>query len=224
MVGLVPHMSDLSDKKELVVSLWQFISENKRTKMTEVIKNRTRHVTVVLEDIFQPHNASAVLRTADIFGVQDVHIIENKYAFKPVSTVAMGATKWVDTHSYTSPLQALEQLKACGYAIVATTPHTDVYTLPTLPIDKKMALFFGSEQVGLSSEVLEAADMCVKIPMYGFVESFNISVSVALCLYDITMRLHSSDIAWRLSDDERDDLLLKWMGRVSKTAKLLQKS
>src|SRR5258706_8077696 len=118
-------MGDIRDKKELIESLWSFISENKRTKMTEVIKNRTHHVTVVLEDIFQSHNASAVLRTADIFGVQNVHVIENKHAFKPISTVAMGASKWVDTHSYSSPTQAIGHLRALGYCIVATTPHTN---------------------------------------------------------------------------------------------------
>jgi tRNA (guanosine-2'-O-)-methyltransferase len=211
-----------NDKKALIESLWAFISENKRTKMLEVIQNRTRYLTVVLEDIFQPHNASAVLRTCDIFGVQDIHVVEAKYAFKPISTVAMGASKWVDVHSHTSVEQSFDVLKSQGYLIVATTPHTNCYELPTLPIDKKMAFVFGSERTGLSDEAMNHADMFVKIPMYGFVESFNISVSVALCLYDVIMRLRQSNIVWNLSENERDDLLLEWMSRVSKTVELLQ--
>jgi tRNA (guanosine-2'-O-)-methyltransferase len=212
----------MKDKKALIEHLWQFISENKRQIMSNVIQHRTRHVTVVLEDIFQPHNASAVLRTCDIFGIQDVHIAEEKYKFKAVSSVAMGAAKWVDVYQHATIADAIAQLKKQGYRIVATTPHTDSCELPQLPIDHKMALLFGSEQTGLSQEAMQHADMFVKIPMYGFVESFNISVSVALCLYDIMTRLHQSKIAWQLSDDEKDNLLLEWMGKVSKTAALLQ--
>src|SRR5579872_4995514 len=201
------HMGDTRDKKILVESLWNYISENKRAKMIEVIEHRTRHVTVVLEDIFQPHNASAVLRSADIFGVQNVHVVEAKYAFKPVSTIAMGSAKWLDIHRYKSTTCAITALKASGYRIVATTPHTDSYELPTLPIDSKMALVFGSEQTGLSDEAMQQADMFVKIPMYGFVESFNVSVSVALCLYDVIQRLHHSTYQWRLSEEEKQDIL-----------------
>src|SRR5205814_1368349 len=202
-------MNETKDKKELISSLWQFISENKRHKMSEVIKNRTRYITVVLEDIFQSHNASAVIRSCDIFGVQDVHVVEAKYKFKAISPIAMGATKWVDVYQYSTITNVVSQLKAQGYCIVATTPHTDSCELPMLPINKKMALIFGSEQTGLSDVAMQHADMFVKIPMYGFVESFNISVSVAVCLYDIITRLHQSTIAWHLTEEEKDDLLLQ---------------
>jgi|SRR5581483_10923227 len=211
------------DKKQLIESLWSFISDNKRQKMTEVLSNRTRYVSVVLEDIFQPHNASAVLRTCDIFGIQDVHVVEAKFKFQAVSSVAMGSAKWVDVYQHAATAEAIAQLKQKDYCIVATTPHTNACILPQLPLDKKVALVFGSEQTGLSEVAMQHADVFMKIPMYGFVESFNISVSVALCLYDIMTRLHQSDIAWRLSEEERDDLLLQWMSKVSKTAQLLQK-
>jgi tRNA (guanosine-2'-O-)-methyltransferase len=215
-------MNDIRDKKALIEQLWQFVSENKRHIMSNVIQHRTRHVTVVLEDIFQPHNASAILRSCDIFGVQDVHVTEAKYTFKAISSISMGATKWVDVYQHATTADAIAQLKAQGYLIVATTPHTNSCELPQLPIDKKMALVFGSEQTGLSQEAMQQADMFVKIPMYGFVESFNVSVSVALCLYDVITRLHKSLIAWQLSQEEKENLLLQWMGKVSKTAALLQ--
>ena len=212
-----------NDKQALIDQLVQYVTDNKREKMEAVLENRTRYVTIVLEDLFQPHNASAALRTADIFGVQDVHVVTEKYAFKAVSTIAMGATKWLDVHSYSSITDSIDSLKKQGYRIVATTPHTNSYSLPDLPIDQKTALVFGSEQTGLSEAALAQADMFVKIPMYGFVESFNVSVSVALCLYDVITRLHASSHEWKLSQDEKHDIMLEWIRRVSKTAQLVEK-
>lgn len=214
----------MNKKQALIQSLLPYITENKYTKMQEVLAHRTRYVTVVLEDIFQPHNASAVLRTADIFGIQQVHVIQERYQFKPIASVAMGSAKWVDTSTHASTIDAYKELKKSGYTIVATTPHTTSYELPELPLDKKIALVFGSEQTGLSQAALENADLFVKIPMYGFVESFNISVSVALCLYDIITRLNKSDILWHLSPEEKENLLLQWIAKSSTTAKQLIKN
>lgn len=211
------------DKSALIEQLLEYVTDNKREKMRAVLENRTRYITVVLEDLFQPHNASAALRTCDIFGVQDVHVVEAHHTFKAVPTIAMGASKWVDVHSYTSITDSIDALKKQGYRIVATTPHTDCYELPTLPLDQKTALVFGSEQTGLSQEALAQADMFVKIPMYGFVESFNVSVSVALCLYDVINRLHASEQEWQLSEEEKQDILLAWIRRISQTAALLEK-
>lgn len=211
------------DKAALIDELLKYVTENKRDKMQAVLEHRTRYITIVLEDLFQPHNASAALRTSDIFGVQDVHVVEALNKFKAIPTIAMGASKWVDVHSYTSITDSIAALKKQGYRIVATIPHTNCYELPTLPLDQKTALVFGSEQTGLSPEALSQADMFVKIPMYGFVESFNVSVSVALCLYDVMQRLHKSDYAWRLSEEEKQDIMLAWIKRISQTAALLEK-
>lgn len=211
------------DKSALIEQLLAYVTENKREKMQAVLAQRTRYITVVLEDLFQEHNASAALRTCDIFGIQDVHVVEGRYTFKAVPTIAMGSSKWVDVHSYTSITDSITALKKQGYRIVATTPHTDCYDLPNLPLDQKTAFIFGSEQTGLSQSALAQADTFVKIPMYGFVESFNVSVSVALCLYDTVQRLHTSALSWKLSEEEKQDLLLKWIRQISKTAALLEK-
>jgi tRNA (guanosine-2'-O-)-methyltransferase len=209
------------DKAALIEQLLQYVTENKREKMNQVLENRTRYITVVLEDLFQEHNASAALRTCDIFGVQDVHVVQAQYQFKAVDTISMGASKWVDVQSYSSVTDSIAALKKQGYRIVATTPHRQSYSLPDLPLDQKTALIFGSEQTGLSDEALAQADLFVKIPMFGFVESFNVSVSVALCLYDVMTRLHASEYSWQLSPQEKQDILLKWIRRVSKTADLV---
>lgn len=213
----------MGSKTAFIEHLLTFITENKREKILAVLANRTRYITVVLEDLFQEHNASAALRSCDIFGIQDVHVVEAQYKFRPNTAIAMGSSKWVDVHSHTSITDSITALKQQGYRIVATTPHLQSYSLPELPLDQKTALIFGSEQTGLSPEALNMADMYVKIPMYGFVESFNVSVSVALCLYDIIQRLHNSSYSWQLTEQEKQDIMLAWIAKISPTAAALKK-
>lgn len=198
--------------------LSQFITDERRQRFEEVLEWRTRHLTVVLEDIFQPHNASAVLRTCDLRGVQDIHVVENRNHYAVNPEVVMGSTKWLslyhyDASEFNTPA-AFERLRNDGYKIVATCPHRDDYTPETLPLDEPIALVFGTEKEGLSDYAIENADMHVVIPMFGFTESYNISVSAALLLYTLTNRLHSSsDIDWHLTEAERNAVRLLWTRR-----------
>jgi tRNA (guanosine-2'-O-)-methyltransferase len=200
-------------KKELAY-LNSLVSDNKREVISRVIQNRTNYITVVLENLTQPHNGSAVIRSCDIFGVQNLHVIEQIAKFKAEVTIAKGANKWIDIHRHTTTAGAIAELKKQGYRIVATTPHERGYSIKDLPVDKKRALFFGTEITGLSDEMLEQADDFVTIPMFGFTESFNISVSVALCLYELINKVHASSTLWQLTDQERELLQLKWLKRV----------
>lgn len=203
----------------MLAFLTSFITDERRERFEEVLAFRTRHITVVLEDIFQPHNASAVMRTCDLRGVQDIHIVENNNHYDVNPDVVMGSTKWLNLYHYdetefNTPL-AFDQLHNKGYKIVATCPHRESYTPDTLPLDQPVALVFGTEKLGLSDYAVENADMHVRIPMYGFTESYNISVSAALLLYTLTNRLHaSSDIDWHLSEEECDALRLLWTRRT----------
>jgi tRNA (guanosine-2'-O-)-methyltransferase len=168
----------------------------------------------VLEDIFQQHNASAVVRSAECFGIQDLHIVQDRFSFSVNTGVAMGSSKWISMYRYGNTPDAFKALKEQGYRIVATTPHTNACTLQDLPIDQKFALVFGTENVGLSSYAMEHADEYVKIPMYGFTESFNVSVSAALSLYHTTTALRKSDIAWQLSADQELEVRLFWLRKA----------
>ena len=201
----------------------QFVTDQKEAKMKTVLQYRTRHVTILMEDIFQTHNANAVVRSAECFGVQDLHIVEERYAFKIASTVAMGATKWMTFHRYKSTAQSFDALRAQGYRIIATTPHEKAQTLHQIPIDTKMALVFGTENIGLTQFALENADKYLYIPMYGFTQSFNVSVSVALCLQDIITRLHASKIHWQLTEDEKLNLMLEWARKSVRGSEFLEK-
>lgn len=212
---------------QLLNYLSKFITPNRFELFNTNLENRTKHITVVLEDIFQPHNASAVLRTCDCFGIQDVHIIENKNEYNVNPDVALGASKWLNLFKYNSlennTLTAYRHLKEQGYRIVATTPHQNDYDLNELSIDQKTALIFGTELNGLSDAAIKNADAYVKIPMYGFTESFNISVSAAIILHSLTERLKHSGIDWKLDNEASIDTLLLWMRSSIKRVELLEK-
>ena len=202
-------------EKKLYEFLSGFITEDRKKRFEQVLQYRTRHFTIVLEDIYQSHNASAVLRSCDLTGIQDIHIIENKWVYDINPDIVVGSTKWLDLHKYNveefNTPEAFDHLHDMGYKIVATCPHNNDYTPDTLPLEEPIAIVFGTEKTGLSDYALEHADMYVQIPMYGFTESFNISVSAALLMYTLTQRLHKrDDISWRLTDDELELLRLDW--------------
>ncbi|MDA3910355.1 MAG: RNA methyltransferase [Bacteroidales bacterium] len=213
-------------RDQLITYLSQFLLERRILRFDEILQNRTEHLTVVLEDIYQSQNASAVLRTCDCFGIQDVHIIENNYNYKINPDVAMGSDKWIDLHFHDqkakNTIPALRKLKKQGYRIVATTPHKNDVNLESFDLTKgKVALVFGSEVPGISEDVMQEADEFMKIPMYGFTESFNISVSAAICLHHLVWKLHQSDIDWHLPYDRNRDLRLDWMIKSLKKPELL---
>ena len=142
--------------------------------------------------------------------------------------VAMGSSQWLSIRRFNqkenNTLDAINAMRDAGYRIVATTPHTNDVLIKDLDLTKgKIALFFGSEKPGLSDIVMENADEFVRIPMYGFTESFNISVSAALCLYELTAKLRNSDINWHLSEHERTELLAQWMKLSARSADWLIK-
>ena len=191
-----------------------FITEERKKRFEQVLEYRTRHISIVLEDIYQSHNASAVLRSCDLTGVQDIHIIENQWVYDINPDIVVGSTKWLDLHKYNvnefNTPEAFDLLHSKGYKIVATCPHQNDYTPDTLPLDQPIAVVFGTEKTGLTDYALEHSDMYVQIPMHGFTESFNISVSAALLMYTLTQRLHKSDIQWQLSEEEKQELRLDW--------------
>ncbi len=199
---------------QLLNYLLSLITDNREAKFEKILAQRTRHLTVVLEDIYQKHNTSAVVRNCDIFGIQDLHIIENKYNSYVSNQVAKGAQKWIDFHEYNqheyNTERCINNLRNNGYQIIATTPHNDSCILQDFDITKKSALVFGVEKDGVSDYIMKEADGYLKIPMVGFTESFNISVAVAIILQDLTTRLRKSDVKWQLSEQEKDEKRLDW--------------
>ncbi len=207
--------------------LEQFVTDKRKELFKKVLDERTRHFTVAIEDIYQPHNASAVVRSCEIFGIQDVHVIENKYKFYASNQVAKGAQKWLDFSLYkekntNNTLECIADLRGKGYQIIATTPHNDSCELPDFDISQKAAFFFGVEKEGLSKDVMENADGFLKIPMVGFTESLNISVAAAIILQNMNEKLKNSSINWQLNTLEKDELYLEWLQKSIKSIKKIK--
>ncbi len=190
--------------------LEDILTENRKAKFLKVLENRTKHFTIVVEDIFQMHNASAVMRSCEVFGIQELNVIEERYGKSIDKEIAMGAQKWVDIKTFDNVSNCITILKNDGYQIIATTPHENDCLLDDFDISKPSALFFGTERDGLSEEVLQKADGFIKIPMVGFTESLNISVSAAIIIQNLTNRLRESNINWHLSEDEILEKRLDW--------------
>ncbi len=218
--GLPLHRLPPELRRGLLEYLGRFITEHKKARMREVLPWRTRYVTLVLEDIYQPQNASATLRTAEILGVQDIYIVENWNAYRLNPKVVLGASKWIHLYRFRQPdgqntQRCIAYLREKGYRLIATSPHNPTWTsLDEVPLDRPVAFWFGSELEGLSATALEQADGVLRIPMYGFTESYNISVSVGIVLFTIIQRLHRSSLPWRLSPEEQEEVLLTWYLRV----------
>ncbi|NHF59367.1 RNA methyltransferase [Flavobacteriaceae bacterium TP-CH-4] len=203
--------------QELLSYLERFITPKRKRRFEEVLERRTKFVTVAIEDVFQMHNTSAVIRSCEVFGLQEAHVIEGRFGKRLDKNIAMGAQQWVDVHRYESSKECIQTLRKQGYRIIATTPHNDSCLLHDFEIIDKTALFFGTEKEGLSQEVLEEADGYLKIPMAGFTESLNISVSAAIILHDITAKLRITELPWRLSLTEKLEKQLDWTKKSIKS-------
>jgi len=199
-----------------------FLTDNRKERFRQVLEKRTKHFTIAMEDIFQLHNTSAVMRSCEVFGIQELNVIEEKFGKSIDKEIAMGAQKWVDINKFESVTDCLSTLKGKGYQIIATTPHENDCLLDDFDISKPSALFFGTERDGLSEEILQNADGFLKIPMAGFTESLNISVSAAIIIQNLMSRLHKSDIHWQLSEEEILEKRLEWSKSSIKDIKRIE--
>ena len=216
-----------SEIRPLTDFLGQYITDNRKATIERVLDQRTRYMTIVLEDIFQSQNMSAVVRTCECMGVQDMHIVEGRSKFSTNKKVLMGSNKWMDLMRYkekekNNTAACYEKLKESGYRIVATHPAAGV-SIDELRIDSKLAVVMGNELNGITKFALENADEVVRIPMFGFTESMNISVSAALCIRSLITRIRNSEHNWKLSEPEKADLRLDWYRKSLKQPSIMEK-
>ncbi|MBZ9631878.1 RNA methyltransferase [Salegentibacter sp. LM13S] len=205
-------------KTTLLNHLETFLTPRRIGLFDKVIRQRTNHFTVATQDVYQLHNTSAVIRSCEVFGIQNIHVIEERKPKRIDREIAMGAQKWVDVNRYSTSKACIKELRAKGYQIVATTPYGESTTLKDFDIEKPSAIFFGTEKDGLSEEILKEADCRLHIPMVGFTESLNISVSAAIILQSITSRLKNSEIAWQLSEEDKISLKYDWLKKCIKNS------
>ena len=216
----------MSSIETCIDTLYSFLTEERKLRFEEVLEKRTRHISLVLEDIFQSRNASAIMRSADGFGIQDLHIIEDNHKWSGTRSVSKGASSWLTIHKHfgNNPTSdCVQNLKAQGFRIVATSTNECGYTSDTLPLDKPVAIIMGTELSGVTTNMLSQVDDFVAIPMYGFSESFNVSVATAIILNRLRTRLEDMGIDNGLSEEEKQKLRLIWAYRTVKDPKAIMR-
>lgn len=207
----------MTTDQQVLAAFYEIISESKQEMYDRIAAERTRHVVVAMENIQKEHNASAVMRTCDCFGFQELHTIERRVNYTFQREIAKGAANWIDHVPHSTgdqpELECIQHLKKRGFQIVSTSPHA-TQTLDDIDLDAPLTLFFGTEIHGISEIVQEQSDQLVRLPMYGFTESFNVSVSVALSLSTLRKRLEKSALEWKLTHDEQVALKIQWCTRI----------
>lgn len=212
----------------LVNHLAQFISEHKKNLIERILSQRTNHITVVLEDIYQSQNASAVIRTCECMGLQDIHIVEQRSKYQINPRVLKGANKWVSFYQYHDKAAnntevCYEALRDAGYKILVTDPAPDGLSIHDIDIEQhKIAIVFGNELRGVSQYAIDHADHKIKIPMYGFTESLNISVSVAISLHSLVAKLHQAGGNHFIAEAYKDKLRLEWYKKIVRRSDLIE--
>ena len=204
--------------REILEYLQTYLTPRRKDLFEKVISKRTNFITLATQDVYQLHNTSAVVRSCDVFGVQNIHVIEERLPKRIDKEIAMGAQKWVSVNRYSSTEECIHTLRNNGYQIVATSPHKKSIELNDFMPEKPCAIFFGTEKEGLSEDVLEEADVTLKIPMSGFTESLNISVSAAILLHVLTTKVRNSDLDWQLTESEKFSLMMEWTKKTIKNA------
>ena len=212
----------------LTAHLERFITPERIARVRDVLDNRTRHIVLVLEDIYKSQNSSATLRTCDALGIQDVHIIENHSPFSLDSRVTLGSCQWTTLKRYresggNNTQACYAALRAQGYRIVATVPGPASKGLEDIGLERRCAFVFGNEEQGLSAAAIDGADACVSLPMYGFTQSYNISVSVGIVLMHMTVRLRAAGVDWGLTDEEKAALTLEWYRTIVRCDDVIEK-
>ena len=216
-----------TEKQQNIIDyLSGFVNEERRERLQQVLRERTRNITVVLEDIYQPQNASAVVRTCECLGIQELHVIENLYEYRLNPAVVQGSSKWIDLVRHNrededNARRCIEELKQRGYRIIAMDPAPGGKTVDQLDIGEKLALCFGSEEPGLSTTLMDLADDTVRIPIHGFTQSYNLSVSAGISLYTLVTALRNSAVDWRLDEDDAVDLYIKWLAQSTPSGQTL---
>jgi tRNA (guanosine-2'-O-)-methyltransferase len=200
---------------EFTAFLQNHVTARKKRLIESKLEHRTRYLTVVLEDIHKSHNASAVLRTSECFGIQDLHIIEKQHPYNLHPHISSGSARWVNLHHYNEPdtdntKVCLENLKKKGYRILVTTLNEEARPFDEIDMGIRSAIVFGTEYSGVSEDAIAMADEVIHIPMVGFTESLNLSVSAGIILQYYRNILNKFQVKWQLSEFEKEVIRLNW--------------
>lgn len=220
-------------KKISIQQLAPLLTSNRKKRIDRVLSNRTKGICVLLEDIYQGHNISAVLRTCDNLGIQNIYIIQDSNVVTLSKGISLGSEKWVTMEIKRKDIPKkdyIKSLKKLGFKIISTVPPSKnkSISLEKFKIEKKMIIAFGNEEKGLSREILEESDSLLSVSMDGFNESYNISVSCAIVMNQLISEAKRNKKLTYLSNSEKTKLKFDWyvksLKNSSKVIKNLGKS
>jgi tRNA (guanosine-2'-O-)-methyltransferase len=169
------------DAGRIIEKLEPLVLARRRTRFNEVIAGRLGSVTLLLDELSDPHNRAAIVGSCDAFGVQELHSVQPATSFAIHHGVAAGTERWVDVNAHPDARSAVDQLQSRGFELIQTHPKGEL-TPDDLAQVPRVALILGNEHRGIDPVLLAAAPRGVRIPMRGFVESLNVSVSAAVLL------------------------------------------
>ena len=187
-----------------------FLTEERLLKIDKYAEESSDFVLPVLENIYQFRNAAAIIRSVEACGFHKIVALEEENVFNPNTRVARGADTWMQVEKMPKTMASLQQIRDKGYKILAVSPEKNAVSLPEYELKEPVALIFGTEMEGVSQEVLDFADETLIIPMYGFTQSFNVSVAAAICMYELKQKLLKSDIDYKLSDEKKLAMKIRW--------------
>jgi tRNA (guanosine-2'-O-)-methyltransferase len=192
-----------------------FLSDERKASVEHVLSHRTKHIRVAVEDLIDSHNVSAIIRTGECMGIQDFHVIDNEQNFHIGKGVSKGASKWIDIHRHNesdvdNSLEAIKNLKEAGYQLLVTSLASRATALNAVDISRPFVVVLGNETRGTSEIMKEHADQLISVPMYGFTESYNVSVSAGIILHQLTERIHKEVENWQLTEKEKIDYKFQW--------------
>lgn len=187
-----------------------FLTEEKIEKIEQNVLYKTNYILPVFEDIFQYRNAAAIVRSLEGLGVNRLWALEGRNIFKPEEAVSRGAEKWIFVDRKPHNINTIHQIKQNGYSIVSISPENNAIDLDEVPIDKPLALLFGTEWQGVSETFLQASDFTAKIPMFGFTQSFNVSVAAAISVYTLMQKLRKNSSNFHLTEEEKLLTKIHW--------------
>jgi len=166
-------------------ALAPMLSADRIARIQSALASRLQSIAAAVEDTYDPHNAAATVRTCEALGLQDIHVIGER--FDAAKGVTRGAQQWVQIHRWATPSGAAAALHAQGYRVYATRPDASV-SIEEVDVTTPLVIMFGNEHAGLSDAALAACDGALAVPMFGFTESFNLSVTVALAMSRVAAR------------------------------------
>lgn len=208
----------MSAQPDTISLLESHLQPARLKRLQTVLAQRTKKLTLVLENLYHPENVNSVLRTAECLGIQEIHLIQEKFDWKYNRNIARGSGKWLEIKSWESGEDCLDFLRSNHYRLAVTSAQTGSYSPESLPLEEPIALVFGNESVGVTKRTLSAADLSVHIPMAGLTESFNIGVSAGILLYMLSTRLRETQSNWRLPATESNVLYEDWLKKAVKFA------